>query len=95
MRTSQVESPVYKRAKDLMEADLGDELVALDPDAGKCFGFNSVATSVWRQLEQPKSFAELRDALLAEYEVDSEQCTLELRELLGDLSARGLVSVIA
>lgn len=74
-----------------MEAELGDELVALDPNAGECFGFNSVATSVWRNLEEPKTFEQLHDALIDEYEVDSEQCTRELRELLDDLSAKGLV----
>jgi hypothetical protein len=75
-----------------MEAELGDELVALDPNVGECYGFNSVATSVWRQLEQPKSFDQLRDALLAEYEVEPDQCALELRELLDDLSMKGLIS---
>jgi Coenzyme PQQ synthesis protein D (PqqD) len=83
---------VYKRAIDLMEAELGDELVALDPGAGNCFGFNSVATSVWRELEQPKTFAQLRDALIAEYDVQPEQCIRELNELLEDLSAKGLVT---
>jgi len=86
-----VTSPVYKRAVDLMEADLGDELVALDPNAGDCFGFNSVATSVWRQLEQPRTFEELRDGLLNEYEVDEQRCTQELKELLQDMSQRGLI----
>ncbi|MFL6721464.1 MAG: PqqD family protein [Sphingomonas sp.] len=86
---------VYKRAMDLMEAELGDELVALDPNAGECFGFNSVATSVWRELQEPKSFEQLRDALLGEFEVDSEQCTRELHELLDDLSAKGLVTATA
>jgi hypothetical protein len=75
-----------------MEAELGDELVALDSNAGECFGFNSVATSVWRQLEQPKSFDQLRDSLLEEYEVDPQQCTRELQELLDDLVAKGLVT---
>jgi hypothetical protein len=84
--------PVYRRAAKLLEADVDDELVALDPDAGQCFGFNNVAASVWRQLEQPRSFEQLRDALLDEYDVDEEQCTRELGELLGDLSARGLVT---
>ena len=84
--------PTYRRAVELLEADLNDELVALDPAEGNCFGFNSVATSVWRHLQQPKSFDELRDALLAEYEIDSERCALELRELLDDLAAKGLVS---
>ena len=83
---------MYRRAIDLMEAELGDELVALDPVGGECFGFNSVAASVWRELAAPKSFDQLRDALLAEYEVDSERCTVELSALLNDLSARGFVS---
>ena len=82
----------YRRATDLLEANLGDELVALDPEAGECFGFNSVATSVWRELQQPKTFDQLRDALLSEYDVDMEQCTSELRELLDDLSSKGLVT---
>jgi hypothetical protein len=75
-----------------MEAELGDELVALDPDGGKCFGFNNVATSVWGLLKEPKSFDELRGALLDEYEVDPEQCTRELRALLDDLLEKRLVS---
>jgi hypothetical protein len=78
-----------------MEAELGDELVALDPKAGECFGFNSVATSVWRNLEQPKSFEQLRDALLEEYEVEPERCSDELEALLEDLTARGLVTTLA
>ena len=82
---------VYSRSIELMEADLGDELVALDPVAGECFGFNSVATSVWRELAEPKSFDQLRDALLAEYEVKPEQCSVELEALLQDLTRRGFV----
>ena len=85
---------IYKRATDLMEADLGDELVALDPNAGECFGFNSVATSVWRQLEEPKNFDQLRDALLDEFEVSPEQCAGELKDLLDDLTAKGLVIAV-
>jgi hypothetical protein len=83
---------IYKRATELMEAELGDELVALDAAAGKCFGFNNVATSVWRRLEQPQTFEQLRDAMLEEYEVDPQQCARELRELLADLSLKNLVT---
>jgi hypothetical protein len=87
-----VKEPVYERAANLMEAELGDELVALDTDGGQCFGFNNVATSVWRHLEHPKTFDQLRDALLDEYEVDPEQCTRELKGLLDDLFEKRLVS---
>ena len=82
---------VYRRAVELMEADLEDELVALDPEAGNCFGFNNVATSVWKSLEQPKSFEQLRAALLDEFEVGEEQCDRELHMLLEDLIAKRLI----
>ena len=82
---------VYARARALMEAELGDDLVALDPEGGECFGFNSVAASVWKQLAEPKTFEEMRDALVAEFEIDAATCETELRELLDDLTAKGLI----
>ena len=82
---------MYERAVQLLEAELGDELLTLDPAAGHCFGFNSVAASVWRRLASPADFEELREMLLDEYEVSNEQCTEELQELMQVLLDRGLV----
>lgn len=82
---------IYERAATLLEADFGNELVALDTNAGECFGFNEVATSVWRLLERPRSLQELRKDLLEEYDVGLEECTQDLIELLDDLIARGLI----
>ena len=87
--------PLYERSTELLEANLGDELVALDAEGGNCFGFNSVATFVWRQLETPKTLAELRDKLLAEYDVSTNQCSEELQELLDGLIEKRLVRVQA
>ena len=82
---------LYERATDVLEADVGDELMALDVEGGNCFGFNSVATEVWRHLKSPKSFDELRDMLLAKYSVSAEQCAEELQDLLNGLVEEGLV----
>lgn len=81
----------YERAMEVIEAGIGSDLVAMDVERGDCFGFNAVAASVWRALEMPRTFAELRDALLDEYDVTAEQCTAELEDLLDDLVAKGLV----
>jgi len=86
-----MQEPIYERARDLMEAELGDELVALDPVGGECFGFNAVACTVWRLLDRPSSAAELQQALLQEYDVDPARCGTELDQLLSDLLSRGLV----
>jgi len=87
-----VAGPVYKRAAQLMEAELGEELVALDPQAGNCFGFNEVAAWVWRRLAEPASLDQLRDELLKEYDVSEEQCSSELQALLDSLVAKRLVA---
>jgi Coenzyme PQQ synthesis protein D (PqqD) len=81
----------YVRAVSLIEAELGDELVALDPEAGSCFGFNPVAASVWRLLEQPRTADELHTELMNDYVVGETQCREEVAGLLGDLEARGLI----
>jgi len=81
----------YVRTKELLSADVGDELVALDADAGHCYGFNNVAASVWRELAEPRSFNGLKLSLMNEYEVSEEQCAADLSELLDDFVSKGLI----
>ena len=81
----------YKRTVELLEADINDELVALEPNMGSCFGFNSVAKDVWRKLAEPRTFDELRTELLSEYEVGEEECARELGELLADMERVKLI----
>jgi hypothetical protein len=83
----------YRRAVELMEAALDDELVALDAARGECFGFNAPAAAVWRHLEESKTFEQLREKLLREFDVSDEQCSAELTELLQDMRAKGLVEL--
>lgn len=85
----------YVRAKELLEAELGEDIVALDVDGGHCFGFNSVAADIWRLLDQPRDFEALHKALMNQYEVDADECSAELRACLDDLEAKGLVRTIA
>lgn len=81
----------YVRAKVLLEAELGDEIVALDVEGGHCFGFNSVAADIWRLLERPLQFEALHQALTELYDVDSDECSAELRSCLDDLQTKGLI----
>ena len=90
-----VDNVVFRRTGEVLESEIGDELVTLDVAAGDCFGFNEVARTVWRNLDEPRSFAQLRDALLADYDVEEEQCTADLRELLDDLVAKRLITSAA
>jgi hypothetical protein len=81
----------YRRAVELMEAELGDELVALDTARGECFGFNGPAAAVWADLAEPRTFDQLRNTLMERFDVDTATCARDLAELLADLQGRGLV----
>ena len=83
---------IYERAVALMEAELGDELVGLEPDAGVCYGFNDVAKRVWQLLEQPRSFEAVCTVLLDEYDVTRAECDSALRVLLADFVDRKLIT---
>jgi hypothetical protein len=83
---------IYRRAKQLMEAELGDELVALDPVGGECFGFNDVAATIWRLLERPSTLADLTRSLTSAYAVEAAQCAADVDDLLALMVGRGLLS---
>ena len=90
---AEVMSLIYERTATLMEAELGDELVGLEPDAGVCYGFNDVAKRVWQLLEQPRSFEAVCTVLLDEYDVTPAECDSDLRELLADFVDKKLITV--
>ena len=83
---------IYERTASLMEAELGDELVGLEPGAGVCYGFNDVAKRVWQLLEEPQSFEAVRTVLLDEYDVPPGECDSDLRELLADFVDKKLIT---
>lgn len=88
-----MEDLIVRRTGKLIEAEVDGELIGLEVEQGTCFGFNSTATRIWALLESPRRFSELRDLLLAEYEVDSETCETELRGVLRELEKDGLVEL--
>lgn len=81
------------RKSGLIEAEVDGEMVALHVENGTCYGFNGTATRIWAMLGEPKRVSELRDALLAEYDVDPETCRTQLIELLRELERDGLVEL--
>ena len=81
------------RAPGLLEAEVDGELVALHVERGTCYGFNRTATRIWALLEAPRTRAELRDALMREFAVDSATCDRELGELLDELARDGLIEL--
>jgi phosphoribosylformylglycinamidine (FGAM) synthase PurS component len=79
--------------KDQVSSSLAEEAVILDLKSGKYYGLNPVGASIWSLIQQPITVAQIKAALLAEYEVDAETCEQDLQTLLQDLLSNGLIEV--
>lgn len=81
------ENIVFKR--------VGDEIVLLNFELGVYYGLDGVGTRIWELLSEGKSVEEVADAIAGEYEVERDVIVRDLRALLDELAAKGLVTLDA
>jgi|ERR1051326_4951226 hypothetical protein len=75
--------------------DLDGEAAILNLVNGVYYGLDPVGTRVWNLLQQPRTLIELRDILIAEYDVDAVLLESDIRNLLSLLADNQLVEVSA
>ena len=86
-------SAVVTAARDQVSADLEGEAVILNLADGVYYGLDGVGARVWELLREPRTAAELRDAITAEFDVDAGTAWHDLSGLLAELAARCLVEI--
>jgi hypothetical protein len=69
------------------------EAVILQMKDGIYYSLDAVGARVWSRLQQPVTVHELRDLIVAEYDVDADRCERDLLALLHDLAAASLIEV--
>ncbi|MEP7359502.1 MAG: PqqD family protein [Anaerolineales bacterium] len=84
---------IIAAAADQASVDLDDEAAILNLKTGIYFGLNDVGAWIWRLIQEPHSVADIRAAVLAEFEVDAETCQSDLQALLRDLEQNQLIEV--
>jgi len=80
-------------AKNQMSCDLAGETAILNLSNGTYYGLNPLASRVWTLIQQPVSLRDLRDALLAEYDVDEATLDADLCTFLTRLFDERLVEI--
>lgn len=73
--------------------ELDGEAVVLNVDTGLYHGLDPVGSRIWTLVQQGVSFRGLREQLLEEYDVAPEVLTADLRRVLGEMRAAGLIEV--
>jgi len=76
-----------------ISCELDGEAVILDMNTGTYYGLNVVGQTVWGFVQERRTFQQILEKLLQEYDVTRSQCENDLRELLKDLHDAGLIIV--
>jgi coenzyme PQQ synthesis protein D (PqqD) len=85
---------VVVAARDQVSTELEGEAVILNFADRVYYGLDGAGARVWELLREPRTVAALRDAVVAEFEVDAETAGRDLAELLRELVERRLVEVV-
>ena len=84
---------IVKRIADQVSCDMAGEAIVLNMKSGVYFGMDQVAASIWNLLEKPRTVGEIRDAIMKEYDVDSDTCEQDLRSFLDHLQSAKLIEI--
>lgn len=87
------ESSTVVAAPDQISSSLGQEAVILQLTQGMYYGLDEVGARIWEMLKEPRSVREIRDSIVAEYDVAPETAARDLIGLLTELARRGLIEV--
>ncbi len=85
---------IVVRVDRTMDAEVDDEIVALNLDTGASYGLNPVGARIWKLIGKPTRVADMCTGLIAEYDVEPATCERQVLELLGKLQAESLLEVI-
>lgn len=89
-RTFSAESKIFRSPSALFRG-FGDELAILSPEASALATLNGVGARVW-ELADGRTFSELVDALLNEFDVERNILEQDVRAFLDALATRGLLA---
>jgi hypothetical protein len=95
VRAEKMALSIVSVGADQVSCELDGEAAILDLRQGVYYGLNPVGATVWALISKPCSVAEIKRAVLEQYDVTPEECERDLLELLSELAERGLIRVEA
>ncbi|MBV7276194.1 lasso peptide biosynthesis PqqD family chaperone [Clostridiaceae bacterium UIB06] len=72
---------------------MDDEIVMMDLDRGKYYGFNNVGSRIWQLIKDPLTVKEINLTLLEEFDVDKKVCEEAVFEFLNRLKDEEIISI--
>jgi hypothetical protein len=76
---------------DQVSTGVEDDVVVLSLADSTYYGLNPVGARIWELLAEPTTVGAIVERLMAEYEVERQECETDVIEVVGELVSRGLV----
>lgn len=89
----EVDNLLFKRSAASVSTVLDGETVILDVETGVYSGLNEVGTVLWDLLEGQTYFAGMCNAILADFNVTSDECSENILSFLKELQENKLIEV--
>jgi hypothetical protein len=86
-------STIFRKTTQQVSCQINDEVAILDLERSLYFGLEGAGVQIWEALEQPRSVAELRDCLVAAFDVAPAECEADIVQMLSSLKEEGLVEI--
>lgn len=83
----------FRKTPRQVSCQINDEIAILDMEKSLYFRLEGIAVDVWEALDQPCSVAELRDGIVARFDVTPDTCQADIEALLDQLQSQGLVEI--
>jgi hypothetical protein len=80
------------RSDGFIEAEIDNEIVALNIEKGACYGLNTVGSRIWSLVASPIRINDICAKLLVDYNVEPETCERQVLDLLEELRAEGMIA---
>jgi len=77
-----------------LSQEVSGETVLLDLNSENYFGLDEVGTRIWQLLQEYGDLQKVYDTVIKEYDVDEEQLTKDLDELMAKLVEVGLIEIV-
>lgn len=89
-------APLFSRAKDFAVRNIAGETILVPirsgvADLDSIFLLNETGSVVWAALERPASAESIVEAVVAEFQVDREMASTDVRDYLSALESAGLL----
>ncbi len=76
-----------------MSTSVQQDVVLLDAEAGKYYGFDAIGSDIWGRIETPVVVDALCESLIADYDGNADSIRCDVMHLLTEMLERGLVEV--